>query len=348
MEKLEDFGEWKSMECINCPNYEASNKGYIRNVRTGRISEGSLSGDGYFRTSLTNMSGKSFKIYVHVIVAKTFLGPPPTQEHTVDHIDGDGTNNDISNLRWATKSEQSLNRRCKDRIAHSRPITQMDLDGNELFTWFSQEEIFEEYGRTNKMSAACQINMTLYGYKWKYCMNDIEGEEWKILPDEFGGVYVSNMGRYRKLINDFVGFGTTTVSGYKTVSITLNNQEQKRFLVHCLVALAFYGKCEEGFLVNHKNGNKKDNKLSNLEYSTPKENTRHAVETGLRKYTKNTKVSRKVHQLDMNGKFIKEFPSISEAHRELKLGGRGISLVCTGKQFTAGGFKWKYAPQEIK
>lgn len=58
------------------------------------------------------------KIYrVHYLVAITFLGPPPTPEHTVDHIakyDGDWErerqDNRVENLRWATKEEQCANR----------------------------------------------------------------------------------------------------------------------------------------------------------------------------------------------------------------------------------------------
>ena len=46
----------------------------------------------------------------HIVVCKMFVGPPPSKSHTVDHIDRDPTNNKASNLRWATKSEQVLNR----------------------------------------------------------------------------------------------------------------------------------------------------------------------------------------------------------------------------------------------
>lgn len=49
----------------------------------------------------------------HRIVALAFLGQPPDSTYTVDHIDGDPTNNLLSNLRWATKAEQSTNRKRK-------------------------------------------------------------------------------------------------------------------------------------------------------------------------------------------------------------------------------------------
>lgn len=50
--------------------------------------------------------GKAF----HRLVALAFLGPAPSPSHTVDHIDGDKSNNRLANLRWASKSQQSQNK----------------------------------------------------------------------------------------------------------------------------------------------------------------------------------------------------------------------------------------------
>jgi ribosomal protein S25 len=51
--------------------------------------------------------------------------------------------------------------------------------------------------------------------------------------------------------------------------------------IHQLVTAAFLGPCPEGKQVNHKNGNKRDNRVENLEYLTPDENKAHAKRTGL-------------------------------------------------------------------
>jgi hypothetical protein len=51
--------------------------------------------------------------------------------------------------------------------------------------------------------------------------------------------------------------------------------------VHVAVANAFLGPCPEGMEVNHKNGNKKYNNVTNLEYMTRQQNVQHAYDTGL-------------------------------------------------------------------
>jgi hypothetical protein len=63
----------------------------------------------------------------HRVVALTFLGPPPDQTYTVDHIDRDASNNKLSNLRWASKSLQSENKGRKRRSSClSTPVEVMD------------------------------------------------------------------------------------------------------------------------------------------------------------------------------------------------------------------------------
>lgn len=68
--------------------------------------------------------------------------------------------------------------------------------------------------------------------------------------------------------------------GYRVVGLT-SNGVFKSFKAHRLIAEAFLGPCPAGYHVNHKNGNKMDNRVSNLEYVTPAQNTQHAYDTGL-------------------------------------------------------------------
>lgn len=111
-------------------------------------------------------------------------------------------------------------------------------------------------------------------------------EAWKPIAS-FVGVYeVSNLGRVRRIKP---GSGThpkkirrlwISRDGYQGVSL-YNREAQKTFQVHRLVAEAFLGPCPEGMWVNHKDGIKTNNRVDNLEYTTPSENHRHAWSNGL-------------------------------------------------------------------
>ena len=63
--------------------------------------------------------------YLHRLVAFAFIGPPPSDAHEVAHYDGDKTNNHVSNLRWATRSENNLDKR---RLNTHPKLTQAQVD----------------------------------------------------------------------------------------------------------------------------------------------------------------------------------------------------------------------------
>ncbi len=94
----------------------------------------------------------------------------------------------------------------------------------------------------------------------------------------YGGRYfVCNDGTIRNACGRKLNPGLMS-RGYLTVSLYDGSKPKKpkSHLVHRLVAEAFLGK--SSLHVNHKNGNKQDNRIENLEFVTPKENTRHAIE----------------------------------------------------------------------
>ena len=69
---------------------------------------------------------------------------------------------------------------------------------------------------------------------------------------------------------------STMTRGYLSVSLW-DNGKPKTYYVHRLVALTWIPNHNDKPYVNHKNGNKKDNKVSNLEWCTPQENSQHSV-----------------------------------------------------------------------
>jgi len=95
--------EWKRIK--NYPNYEVSNCGLIMNSR-GWILKSRIN-NGYSIIGLyKNGKVKTFKI--HRLVADAFI-PNPENKPMVDHIDRCKTYNHVSNLRWATRSENGQN-----------------------------------------------------------------------------------------------------------------------------------------------------------------------------------------------------------------------------------------------
>lgn len=73
---------------------------------------------------------------------------------------------------------------------------------------------------------------------------------------------------------------TETQGGYYRVGLR-GDGTQKKFFVHRVVADAFLGSCPSGKAVNHKNGDKHDNRACNLEWMTRAENMQHAANMGL-------------------------------------------------------------------
>lgn len=70
--------------------------------------------------------------------------------------------------------------------------------------------------------------------------------------------------------------------GYLTMTVRPAPKIQKNARVHRMVAEAFLGECPEGKVCNHKDGNKTNNNVDNLEYVTSLENNIHALKTNLR------------------------------------------------------------------
>lgn len=175
----------------------------------------------------------------------------------------------------------------------------------------------------------------------------MEKEIWKDIEGYEGYYQVSNLGRVKSLGNKSnhkqpIILKQALVLGYKCVSLS-KNRKAKMKKVHVLVAQAFLENKKKGLQVNHKDGNKRNNCVYNLEWVTASENVKHAFNMGLAKAKKgmNNNRSLKVNMIDKNtNQIIMSFGSLREAERETGVFHSNIQKSIQ-RNGTAGGFKWK-------
>ena len=140
-----------------------------------------------------------------------------------------------------------------------------------------------------------------------------------------------------------------TPRGYISINL-YKNGKSKRMSVHRLVAKAFIPNPKNKPYINHKDANRSNNIISNLEWCTPKENTQHSIKNGNNKdlferlQDIRNKSKKRINQYDLDGNFIKQWNSLNEAASFLnKTSSGAISNCCSGKNKTAYGYKWKYS-----
>lgn len=172
-------------------------------------------------------------------------------------------------------------------------------------------------------------------------------EKWKDIAGYEGLYQVSNLGRIKSLSNrsnhkNEIIMKEHIVTGYSQVVLTKNGKG-KNFKVHRLVAFAFIRNPYEFPEVNHINGNKQDNRVSNLEWVTTSQNVNHAFATGLNRARKGAenKRSKTVVQMSLEDAEIQIFHGMREAERKTGISHFEISACCSGKKTDAGGYKWK-------
>ena len=184
--------------------------------------------------------------------------------------------------------------------------------------------------------------------KCLYCHETAE-EHWKPIIG-FEGLYeISNLGRVKSLSRYVKSKANSKMKiperilktgknkcGYALVVLMKNNKRHNK-LVHRLVAEAFINNPENYAVVNHIDGNKQNNNVSNLEWCSTSYNVKHAYLTGLNKKIK------AVIQLDLTGKIIRKYNSVRETE-QYGYQSSGVSEACNGLKtnHTYRGFIWRF------
>ena len=153
--------------------------------------------------------------------------------------------------------------------------------------------------------------------------------------NNYGDIYSRNVERLLKPKIDRYG--------YKVVTLT-DGKKFKCFTVHRLVAEAFIDNPNNLPCVNHKDENKLNNSVKNLEYCTPKYNANYGTRN---KRMALSKKKNPIIQYGLDGEYLNTYLGVKDAQKATGVNRNSIRLVCNGERDSAGGYKWKYYKEVI-
>jgi len=164
-------------------------------------------------------------------------------------------------------------------------------------------------------------------------MSNIQ-EIWKDISGHEGRYQVSSSGKIKSLLTSKILKSRKTIHGYLHVGLCVNSKPKSK-VIHRIVAIAFIPNPQNKPQVNHKDGNRTNNEVTNLEWVTASENVIDGFKRG-RKITH----SKKVNQHSKNGDLIKKYDSIWLASKTTGATRSSIRECIKGNQKSAGGYIW--------
>ena len=332
--------EWLPVTIPGCSGYSVSSESNIRTAN-GTILKPSRQGN----VTLSGTLGKVRK-YAHIVSCLAFHGPKPSPTHTVDHIDRNWKNNKISNLRWASKSLQIQNRtnvRKKGvRVVYKTPTNSVSfmsvveaaryfgIKKTTLHLWLKRDMTVNVTGGVLQFDELLPANDSIIKVVPSWILN---GNKQAV-------VKVSSCGLVTSGRRWTIGCETGRPAKY----FSTGTGGKSKFLVHRLIAAAFFGKPDEPgkIYVNHKDGNGFNNRIGNLEWVSPSENNVHAIEIGL------VGGLTPVVQYNLDGIRLAEFHSISEAARFVNGISQNIYQACKNIRPSAYSFMWSFKSEAVE
>lgn len=275
--------EWKDVPFKEFSDrYLISSSGKLKSKLTGRIAS-TKTKNNYLWYKLTKNYKTKF-ISSHTLVALAFIGPKPTEKHSVNHKNGKKDDNRVENLEWSSPSEQ---------IIHAHSMGLISKIGKKVIQYSLQGEFIAEYNSTVEAAkkvkadsssihkACCGKYKTTKGFLWKFGKKEDSVEippDAKNIPEfqncykitKEGILYSSSRGK-NKIINP-----QKETDGYLKTRILSISRKRSTQRIHQLVAKTFLTIPESlkscKIEIDHKDGNKLNNHVDNLEYVSNSEN----------------------------------------------------------------------------
>lgn len=172
-------------------------------------------------------------------------------------------------------------------------------------------------------------------YNNQFTQEELNSEVWKDVVGYEGLYKVSSLGRIKNK-RGLIMSPRIHRRGYIQIGL-YKDKKLKNLYIHRLVAQAFIPNPDSLPYVNHKDENKLNDRVDNLEWCTPEYNNNYGD------FIKKSMQSAKpLYQLDMNGNIVKEFNSAHQVQKVLGYNRRAIIGCCEGNSKSAYGYKWKY------